>query len=94
MCDCKTKLEQRLLVAFKEKHPTAVAHTATLDGYGMALIENTVTLLPFMQIKFGAGHQTKAGFEKWKTEKGTMRFSFCPFCGVSLQTTQVAVTAG
>ena len=94
MCDCKTQLERRLLAAFKEKQPTAVSHTASLSGYGLAIIENTLTAVPFMEVKFDAKHQTKAGFEKWKTEKGTMRFSFCPFCGVSLQTQQVAVTAG
>lgn len=85
MCNCKPEIEAALLERFKAKHPDATGHSATLDGYGFAIVGNTMTLRPYMPIKFGAGHANKkTGLERWKHEKGTMSFRFCPFCGENL----------
>lgn len=85
MCNCKTEIEDQLVERLKAKHPAATGHRASLEGYGFAIEGNTMKLLPYMQIKFGAGHANKkTGREQWKTEKGTMSFRFCPFCGESL----------
>lgn len=82
MCDCKTRIEAQLVERLKAKHPDAKSHKATLQGYGMTIVGNTMKLQPFMFIKGGASHANKkTGTERWKTEKGTMAFSFCPFCG-------------
>lgn len=85
MCDCKTKIEAELLTRFKAKHPDATAHSAELMGYGFAVRGNEMLIRPYMDIKFGAGHASKkTGLERWKAEKGTMAFRFCPFCGENL----------
>lgn len=84
MCDCKTTIEAKLLEKFKAKHPDAAGHKVTLEGYGLTLQGKTMRLQPYMPVKFGAGHPTKAGPERWKNQRGTMAFTFCPFCGVKL----------
>lgn len=87
MCNCKTEIEAALLERFKVKHPDAKGHSVTLEGYGLAVVGNTMMLLPYMPIKLGAGHANKkTGLERWKNKKGTMSFRFCPFCGESLLT--------
>ncbi len=86
MCDCKTEIEAQLVERLKAKHPAAAGHQAGLECYGFAIVGNTMTLRPYMPIKYGAGHTNKkTGREQWKTEKGTMAFSFCPFCGEGLE---------
>ena len=85
MCNCKTEIEAQLVERMKAKHPDATRHSATLEGYGFAIVGNTMTLRPYMPIKFGAGHANKkTGLERWKNEKGTMSFRFCPFCGENM----------
>lgn len=85
MCNCKTEIEAQLTQRFAEKHRGAAGHKATLEGYGLAIVGNTMKVHPYMPVKFGAGHPNKkTGLERWKTEKGTMSFRFCPFCGESL----------
>ena len=85
MCECKTELEAKLVERFRAKNPDATGHRATLEGYGLAIVGDTMKLMPYMPIKFGAGHENKkTGLERWKNEKGTMTFRFCPFCGENL----------
>ena len=85
MCNCKTDIEAQLTARFQAKYPEATGHRATLEGYGFAVVDNTMTLMPYMPAKFGAGHTNKkTGLARWKGEKGTMSFRFCPFCGVNL----------
>lgn len=85
MCECKTEIEAQLVERFKGKHPNAAGHKAALQGYGFAIVGGTMTLRPYMDIKFGAGNANKkTGIERWKNEKGTMSFRFCPFCGENL----------
>jgi hypothetical protein len=89
MCECKTEIEAQLLERFKRKHPDAGGHRATLEGYGFAIVNNVMELRPYMPIKFGAGHANKkTGLERWKNEKGTMSFRFCPFCGENMLASQ------
>lgn len=85
MCDCKTTIEAQLVERMKAKYPDAAGHSATLEGYGFTITGNTMTMRPYMPVKFGAGHENKkTGLERWKNEKGTMSFRFCPFCGENL----------
>lgn len=91
MCNCKTEIEAQLVERFKDKHPEATGHRATIEGYGFAVVGNTLLLRPYMPVKFGAGHANKkTGLERWKAEKGTMSFRFCPFCGENLLPEQKA----
>ena len=86
MCNCKTEIEAQLVDRLKMKHPEATGHSATLEGYGFAIVGNTMKMLPCMPVKYGASHANKkTGAERWKNEKGSMIFSFCPFCGESLR---------
>lgn len=87
VCNCKAEIEEALLARFKLKYPDAQGHKVSLEGYGFAIVGNSMTLRPFMPIKLGAGHANKrTGLERWKNEKGTMGFRFCPFCGTNLST--------
>jgi hypothetical protein len=82
MCNCKAEIEAQLLERFKAKYPDAQDHRVSLQGYVFAISGNTMTLHPYMPIKYGARHTNKkTGREVWKNEKGNMVFSFCPFCG-------------
>lgn len=85
MCECKSQIESQLVARLKANYPAASAHSATLEGYGFAIVDGTMTLQPFMPVKYGAGFENKkTGRERWKTMKGSMVFTFCPFCGVKL----------
>ena len=84
MCDCKSRIEAQLVERYKAAQPKAADHQATLEGYGFGVVGNTMVMRPCMPIKYGARHPTKAGPERWKSEKGTMVFRFCPFCGEKL----------
>lgn len=86
-CNCKSEIEAKLLESFKAGRPDAQGHKAVLEGYGFAVVDNVLTLRPFMPIKYGAGHASKkSGLERWRNEKGFMQFSFCPFCGTRIAT--------
>lgn len=86
MCDCQSKTEERLLAHFKGQAPEARNHKASLAGYGLAFIDNSLEVTPFMPVKLEAEHRVKqTGL--WKTKKTTqnLMFNFCPFCGVKLK---------
>lgn len=80
MCDCKSRIEARLLETFKEQHPEATEHEVNLQGYTFILGE-TLTLKGCMQIERLAVFPLKNGSAKRKTEKISMMFNLCPFCG-------------
>lgn len=85
MCNCKSDIEAKLVEQYRAKYPDAEGHSATLEGYGFVIRDNTTHQTPYMPIKFGAGHKAKkTGLERWKTGKGIMSFRFCPFCGEKL----------
>ena len=81
-CNCKAELEAGLTERFKAAKPEAKDHRVTLEGYGLAIVDNTMVLKPFMSAKATAKYPRKGGGHAEKTLKHTMVFSFCPFCGV------------
>lgn len=81
-CNCKAEIEAKLLERFKAAKPEAKCHEVSLEGYGFAIVGNTMTLKPFMHYTASADYPRKAGGATSKKRKGTMAFSFCPFCGV------------
>jgi hypothetical protein len=80
MCDCKSRIETRLLETFKEQHPEATGHEVSLKGYAF-LFGKTVTLKGCMQVERAAIFPLKKGGVKRKAEKISLMFNLCPFCG-------------
>lgn len=80
-CNCKTEIEAGLAERFKAAKPEATDHSVTLEGYGFSIVNGVVTMKPFMPYTARAEYPRKAGGTTTKKLKGTMVFSFCPFCG-------------
>lgn len=83
-CNCRSEIEAQLTEMFASEAPKASDHKVELQGYGFGVINNTLTMRPFMPYKRGATFPMKSGGTKWKAERGSMLFSYCPFCGVKL----------
>lgn len=81
MCDCKKDLEAKLTERYQAQEPTGRDHKVTLQGYGFALVGNTMQLRGYLPYQTFARVQMKKGGEKPKKTTGSMFFSFCPFCG-------------
>lgn len=84
MCDCKEKIEAKLLEAFMAEAADATGHEVSLEGYSFSLRNNVVTLRPFAAYKTCARFPLKKGGFKRKVRTGFMGFSFCPYCGEKL----------
>ncbi len=84
-CTCKADIERLLLDQFKQQKPNATGHKVSLQGYGFALVGNTMRQQPFMNFKAVADHPTATGASRRRTQVGVMHFSYCPFCGQSLK---------
>lgn len=85
-CDCKKDLEAKLTERFVAGSPEAAEHKVELQGYGLAAVGRTIKVLPFMTAKGTARFPLKNGNTKVKSVMQTMVFSYCPFCGVALET--------
>lgn len=83
-CDCKQDIEQKLLERFVEQSPGR-DHKVELQGYGMAVVGNTLAIMPYMNYEASAVVPRKAGGEKPKKITGLMSFTFCPFCGTKVR---------
>ena len=81
MCDCKKELEAKLTERYRAQEPDAREHKVALQGYGIALVGNTMLLRGLMPYETFARVPLSKGGEKPKKTKGSMFFSFCPFCG-------------
>jgi hypothetical protein len=84
MCDCKSRIEERLVANFKERSPEATDHSAKLQGYAFIMngVTSELTLKGCMQLEKIAKFPMKKGGIKRKVTKVSMMFAFCPFCGV------------
>lgn len=80
MCDCRETIESKLLACFKEQAPDAQNHKASLNGYGFVL-GASVREVGCMPIELTADRPLKRGGYKPKTDRMSMFFTFCPFCG-------------
>lgn len=83
MCDCKSKLEAKLLDRFKAMEPNAKNHYVELEGYALGVSEsNSLFLTGCMPIKTTADYPLKGGvLHKQRIKRQSMFFTFCPFCG-------------
>jgi hypothetical protein len=81
MCECREKLEGKLLDRFKEQKPEGKSHRVRLNGYAL-IFGQQVQQKGCMPIECTAVYPLKKGGEKEKTEKQNMIFTYCPFCGV------------
>jgi len=82
MCDCRTRIEEKLKARFVEQQPSSKEHEARLTGYALIFGE-TLTEKGAMEAELKAMFPLKKGGEKQKTIKHSMIFTFCPFCGVA-----------
>lgn len=84
-CTCRTDIEAELTEIAKTEYPLAKNHRVDLMGYGFAIVANKLLSRPFMAYEAIMDAPTKVGGTKVRKIKGTMVFSFCPFCGVNLK---------
>lgn len=83
-CDCKQALEAKLLEKLKQETPDGANHSAHLSGYGMVIVGNKFTYRPCMEVIQSVDLPRKAGGWKNTKPKLNMFFSYCPFCGKSV----------
>lgn len=84
-CNCKTEIEAKLLERVKASAPKASDHSASLAGYGLAIVGNKMLRLPRMEVRVSAMHPVKKGGARLKRSTMSMFFTYCPFCGVKVQ---------
>lgn len=80
MCDCRSRIEEKLLNNFRAKSPEATDHRAKLTGYAL-IFGKELTEKGCMSIEYTAKFPLKKGGVKEKAQKVSMIFTFCPFCG-------------
>jgi hypothetical protein len=83
-CTCRADIEAKLLEHHIQQTPNDRNHEVQLRGYGFGIIGNKMVSRPYMPYEVKAEHSFKNGNVKTQTIKGTMRFNFCPFCGVKI----------
>lgn len=81
MCDCRKRIEEKLLEREVAEHPAATGHKVTLQGYAVCFGENA-SWRAYMPYEAFAQVPLKKGGSKPKKTIGNMFFSYCPFCGV------------
>lgn len=79
-CNCQNDIEAKLLERFKAQAPVAKSHNADLRGYTFVFGEKVVSK-GCMQAELSAEHPLKKGGFRPKTERVTIVFTYCPFCG-------------
>lgn len=84
-CTCRADIEAKLLERFVANTSNGSEHRAELTGYGICIVGNAMKSVPFMPVKCTVEIPIKAGRSRLKTSTMNMFFSFCPFCGASLQ---------
>lgn len=85
-CDCRNRIEEKLLERFKSQTPAGVeGHRVELQGFVLGIIGNEAVSMPSMPIKLTADYPLKKGGMKRKSETSSMIFSYCPFCGVKIE---------
>lgn len=85
MCDCRTRIEEKLKTRFAEQQPSGSGHEARLKGYALLFGESNCTEKGCMEAELTATFPLKKGGEKQKTTRHSMIFTFCPFCGVKYE---------
>lgn len=83
-CDCKQALEAKLLEKLKQGTPDGANHSVSLSGYGLVIVGNKMGYRPCMDVSQSVDLPRKAGGFKNTKPKLNMFFSYCPFCGKSV----------
>lgn len=84
MCDCRADIEKRLPTHYAPKLPDSRNLEASLMGYAITL-GSSLSVRAYMPAEIRHMFTAKkTGAEKRKTEKVSMYFSHCPFCGEKL----------
>ena len=76
-CQCKTQIEAALTERFAAEKSKWSDHKVELQGYGFGVRNNTLFMQPFMAYR-GVATDERG---QTKSNKGSMVFKFCPFCG-------------
>lgn len=82
-CKCKVEIEAKLLEHYRTQQPDHMSHEVTMEGYGYTLGDR-VGYRPFMPVRIESQRLIKGGGTRKTTARSRMFFSFCPFCGASL----------
>jgi hypothetical protein len=61
--------------------PGALEHSARLAGYALVITDGGLIQKGCMPIEMTAAHPLKKGGHKARTERSSMFFNYCPFCG-------------
>lgn len=94
-CDCKKRIEAKLLERLISEHPEGQNHSATLDGYGFVITDdNKMALQGCTPITLQAMVPKKDGGLKAKKFNQSMVWTFCPFCGVAADAARAAEKGG
>ncbi|WKJ88786.1 hypothetical protein QZJ86_12210 [Methylomonas montana] len=80
-CNCRADIEEMLLARFIEQSPEATEHKASLTGYGFLFSGTGLEMKGCMPFETTAKFPLKKGGVKAKTQKQSMMFNYCPFCG-------------
>lgn len=77
-------MEQKLKERFIEKYPEASDHSVHLEGYGIVMVNNVGETKPHSTFKFEMVTRAKNGRELIKRSKGSLFFTYCPYCGTKV----------
>ena len=83
-CNCKKDIEKRVTDRYAQDLIDSKDVSASLTGYAFTF-DAGVSMKPYMPIEVSHTKSSKAGVDRKRTEKVSMFFNFCPFCGVSLK---------
>ena len=85
MCDCKTKIEEKVKARIAEQHPEATEVLVSLTGYAFVFSDSPVRLKPSapIEVSYSVPKKSGDGMKKVK-DKMSMVASYCPYCGESL----------
>lgn len=83
MCNCKADIEKQLTDRHAVLTPKGREHKVKLRGYGIVMGAK-ISERPYMPYEAFAYVPLVKGGEKPKKVNGNMIFTYCPFCGVAL----------
>jgi hypothetical protein len=84
-CDCRKRIESKLAALAVDRAPKEADHKVDLQGYAIVLGAQA-SMRPFMDALVTTTTTSKTGAVRTKKKHMNMFFSFCPFCGVAIET--------
>jgi hypothetical protein len=83
-CNCKSDIEAKLMTFTQENTPDSSLVEVKLEGYGYTFGAG-VSERPYMPYKAQYCIPKKDGTQRSIKKTGSMFFTYCPFCGTTLQ---------